>query len=414
MTPPEPTLTPYADALAAVLAAAAGLGTERVALADAAGRILAEDLCAPFDLPRFDNTAVDGYAVHADDLARAQGPDGVELRAGPVIPAGAAEPDRALTAGTATRVFTGARLPAGTAAVVMQEDVGAHGSSLRFPAGLVAGQHIRRQGGEFRQGDVVVRAPQALTPPRCALAASLGLTHLAVARAPRVGLLLTGRELVAPGSPLAAAQIYESNGAGLAAALRLGGLAAPAVRSAPDTLAATVAALAELLDTNDVVLTSGGVSVGAGDTVKEALAQLGVERRIWRVAIKPGKPFYFGVRTRAGRTTAVFGLPGNPLSALVTYTMLALPYLRAVQGAPVRPAVTALLATAVRKEPGRLEFVPVTLDRSAPGWRAHPLGARASHMLAGLAQADALAVLPAELASLAAGEPVACHLLPWS
>jgi molybdopterin molybdotransferase len=297
----------------------------------------------------------------------------------------------------------------------MQEDVTEDHGHIRITAGIAAGQGVRRQGEEFRRGDLVARSAQPLTPPLCSLAATMGLAQIQVARAPRVGLLLTGSELVAPGQPLLDAQIYESNGPGLAAALKLAGIASLDVRSVPDTLEPTVAALSALLDANDVVITSGGVSVGTYDAVKEALQQLGVERRIWRVAIKPGKPFFFGVRQRAGHKTAVFGLPGNPLSALVTFSVFAFPYLRAVQGitAPVQ-TFSATLASPIKKPAGRLEFVPVTLNSDATGWRATPLDKRASHMLGGFAQAHALAVFPAGLERLEAGQSVECRRLPWT
>lgn len=415
MTQPSSSLPSYAEALAAVLADASLLGTESIALADAAGRVLAQDIVAPFDLPRFDNTAVDGYAVHAADVERANRDGLAELSLGMTVPAGDAMRGRELTPGVAARVLTGSPLPAGTAAVVMQEDVEVRGEFLRIAATIAPGNCIRRQGEEFRRGDVVARGPRPLTPPLCALAAAMGLTHLTVARAPRVGLLVTGSELVAPGQPLQDAQIYESNGPGLAAALRLAGIASLEVRTVDDRLDPTVAALATLLDTCDVVVTSGGVSVGIYDAVKEALEKLGVERRMWRVAIKPGKPFFFGIRERNGHRTAVFGLPGNPLSALVTFSVFAFPFLRALQGAEPGPRkFSATLVTPLRKTAGRLEFVPVTLRRDGGQWHAHPLDKRSSHMLGGFAQAEALAIFPAELETLAAGTLVECQFLPWS
>ena len=415
MIPPDAALTPFADALATVMAEAAALGVENIALAAAPGRVLAQDLVAPFDLPRFDNTSVDGYAVHADDIERASREGSALLTLDMVIPAGDALRGRTLTAGNAARVLTGSPLPAGTAAVVMQEDVTAHPGHVRIPAGITSGQCIRRQGEEFRCGDIVARASQSITPPLCSLAATLGLTELRVGRAPRVGLLLTGSELVAPGQPLRDGQIYESNGAGLAAALRLAGIASLDLRTVADLPEATRGALTELLEANDVVVTSGGVSVGTHDTVKEALQQLGVERRLWRVAMKPGKPFYFGVRHRSGKKTAVFGLPGNPLSTLVTFSVFAFPYLRAIQGAASRaPHFTATLAAPLKKNGPRLEFVPVTLVLDATGWRAQPLDQRQSHMLGGFAKADALAVFPAEINQLAVGETIECQFLPWT
>lgn len=410
-----PDTTSFADALATVLAEARSLGHETVPLDAARGRVLAQDIVAPFDLPRFDNTSVDGYAVHVTDVDRANREGSAELLLDMVIPAGEALRGRELKPGCAARVLTGSPLPVGTSAVVMQEDVEIRGDQLRVAAGISTGQCIRRQGEEFRTGEVVVRRGQRLTPPVCSLAATMGLTQVAVERAPRVGLLVTGSELVAPGQPLREGQIYESNGPGLAAALRLAGIASLEIRTVSDALELTLAALATLLDTNDVVITSGGVSVGTFDAVKDALRQLKVEQRIWRVAIKPGKPFFFGVREQAGHRTVVFGLPGNPLSALVTFSVFTFPYLRAVQGDDTGSVpITARLATPIKKPAGRLEFVPVMLTTDELGWRAQPLDKRASHMLGGFARAQALAIFPAELERMEAGQTVTCQLLPWN
>ncbi len=415
MTPPNPPPVTYAEALAAVLAEASTLGEETVALTAAPGRILARDMMAPFDLPRFTNTAVDGFAVHAADVERANRDGLVELSLVTTVPAGEPLQGRSLSPGLTARVLTGSPVPAGTAAVVMQEDAELGGATVRISRSLALGQCLRRQGEEFRCGDIVARSPQPFTPALCALAATMGLAQVRVRRAARVGLLLTGSELVAPGQPLREAQIYESNGSGLAAALELAGIASLETRRAPDTLPPTVAALSALLESNDVVITSGGVSVGAFDAVKEALQQLGVERRIWQVAIKPGKPFYFGVRLREGRKTAVFGLPGNPLSALVTFSVFAYPYLRAIQGAAAGSRrFFAVLASPLKKSGPRLEFVPVTLTAGPTGWHAQPLGQRASHMLGSFVQAEALAEFPAELDRLDAGQMIGCQFLPWS
>ena len=415
MTDPKQSLTSFADALATVLAEARTLGPEAVPLDAACGRMLAQDIVAPFDLPHFDNTSVDGYAVHATDVERANRERSAELALDMVIPAGEALRGRELKPGCAARVLTGSPLPAGTGAVVMQEEVELRDEQVRITAGISAGQCIRRQGEEYHTGDIVVSRGQRLSPPVCALAATMGLTQVTVARAPRVGLLLTGSELVAPGRPLREGQIYESNGSGLAAALRLAGIAALEIRTVNDALEPTLAALADLLDTNDVVITSGGVSVGTYDAVKDALRQLKVEQRIWRVAIKPGKPFFFGLREQAGHRTVVFGLPGNPLSALVTFSVFAFPYLRAVQGEHTGAVpIPARLATPTKNPAGRLEFAPVTLTPDEQGWRAQPLDKRASHMLGGFARAQALAIFPAERERLEAGESVTCQLLPWN
>lgn len=415
MNPPSPALASYTETFAAIMAEAASLGTESVALAAAPGRVLATDIVAPFDLPRFDNTSVDGYAVHAADVERANRDGSVDLSLGLIVPAGEPLRNRTLCPGQTARVFTGSPLPTGTAAVVMQEDTGLEGESVRISAGISPGQCIRRQGEEFRCGDPVARGPQVFTPALCALAATMGLAQVQVRRMARVGLLLTGNELVTPGQPLHDAQIYESNGYGLAAALDRAGIASLKARRVPDTLESTIAALSDLLESNDVVITSGGVSVGAFDAVKEALQQLGVERRIWGVAIKPGKPFFFGVRHNNGRKAAVFGLPGNPLSALVTFSVFTHPYLRAIQGAPAGPRrFPAMLTEPLKKSGRRLEFVPVTITAGPAGWLARPLGQRASHMLGSFAQAEALVEFPAELEKLDAGQTIGCQFLPWS
>lgn len=415
MTQSSPPLSTYAETLATILAEAGRLGLETIGLEAAPGRMLAQDLIAPFDLPRFDNTAVDGFAIHAADLERANREGTVDLALSMVVPAGRSLDNRALLPGQTARVLTGSPVPAGTAAVVMQEDTERRGVSVRITARISTGQGLRRQGEEFCRGDLVARSPVRLTPPVCALAATIGQARLEVSRTPRVGLLVTGSELVTPGQPLQEAQIYESNGSGLAAALAGAGIASLDTRRVPDTLEPTVEALSELLAHNDVVVTSGGVSVGDFDTVKDALQRLGVERRIWGVAIKPGKPFFFGVHAHAGRKATVFGLPGNPLSALVTFTVFVYPYLRAIQGAaPGSTHLTATLVAPLKKMRGRLEFVPVTLSAGTDGWRAQPLAKRASHMLGGFAQAEALAEFPAELETLEAGQTIACQFLPWS
>lgn len=415
MAQPSARLASYAEALDAVLSAAEILGPESVPLESASGRILAQEITAPFDLPRFDNTAVDGFAVHAADVEHANRAGSAELALSLVLPAGEALRGRALAPGATARVSTGSPVPVGTAAVVMQEDIELRGQSVRISAGIAPGQFIRRQGEEFRSGAVVARGPRKLSPPLCALAAGLGCQHLQVYRAARVGLLVTGSELVPPGQPLQDGQVYESNGYGLAAALRLSGIASLEQRHVRDDPAATRQALSELLQANDVVITSGGVSVGAFDAVKEAMQSLGVERRIWGVAIKPGRPFFFGVHRRGSRQTAVFGLPGNPMSASVTCALFVHRYLRALQGGEKSPRrFAARLESPLQKAGRRMEFVPVTVSIHGEGWQARPLDKRSSHMLDGLAQADALAEFPAESEKLDAGQPIQCQFLPWS
>lgn len=404
----------YAEALTAILSEAEVLGTERVQLAAASGRILAQDIAAPFDLPRFDCTAVDGYAVNVLDWERASQEGVAELKVVATIRAGGSGGGSMLEPGSAARVFTGAPVPSGTATVVKQEDSEPRGSRIRIRSGGGLGQHVRERGSEFRRGDPVARAPSRLTPPLCALASSFGCVDVEVYRTARVGLLITGSEVVSPGRPLQDAEVYESNGIGLAATLSLTGIRSLEVRRVPDDLTVTEEALRYLVSVNDVVVTSGGVSVGKFDLVREAVRSVGVEQRVSGVSIKPGKPFFFGIGHHGTGRTAVFGLPGNPMSALVTCSLFVYPYLRALQRAQTAPRrFTAQLESPLSKGDARLEFVPVTATMERDGWRVRPLDRRASHMLAGLAAASALAEFPAEADRLEAGQTVECQFLPW-
>lgn len=294
--------------------------SETVPLAEALGRVLARELRSPVAVPAHDNSAMDGYAVRTGDLANRR-----QLPVSQYIPAGMAP--QPLAAGSAARIFTGAPIPAGADAVVMQEQCEAADGQVLLPERVLPGQNIRRAGDDIRRGDLVLPAGLRLGPQALGLAASVGAAELEVRRRLRIALLATGNELAPPGQPLAPGQIYDSNGPMAAALLTRLGYDVIGPGRLPDDLQATRSALAQVAEQADAVITLGGVSVGEEDHVKPAVEALGA-LDLWRVAIKPGKPFAFG---RIG-TTPFLGLPGNPVSVFITFLLLARPYLARLQG----------------------------------------------------------------------------------
>lgn len=387
-------LLDYDTALQKVLECAKPIGTTNVPLADLLGRVLAEPVTVAYPMPFFDNSAVDGYALTAEDAART----GVfTLPLSGTLRAGDDPTDVVLSAGVTMKVLTGAAIPVGAAAMVMREETREQGGNVTFDGPHPPGRNIRRKGEEFQPGAEMLPAKMPITPGVVAAIAAAGQASARVYHQPRVGILVTGDELVPPGTALQPGQIYESNAFGLVASLQAMGFPAPEVRRTADEPGETRAVLDELLRTCDVVLTSGGVSVGEFDTIKPALADLGVETIFWRLAIKPGKPVFFGRRPGGA---AVFGLPGNPVAAMVTFHALARPFILRMMGLDGHPAITtARLARDLQKKPGRMEFVPCLLDNGV----ADPEIKRGSHMLGTLARANALALFPAEAETLRAG-----------
>jgi molybdopterin molybdotransferase len=407
-------MIPFDEALAAVLAEVRPLPAEEVSLASALGRVLAQPVAAGADGPRFDNSSVDGYAVRVSDLAAASPESPVRLPVSGLLPAGS-EAVSGLARGTAVKIMTGAPLPTGTEACVMREEVLEGGEWAEFRGPVRRGDNIRPKGGEYHAGDVLVPAGTLVTPPVLALLASLGHTAIGVHRLPKVRLLVTGSEILAPGSPLAPGQIYDANGAGLEAALRCLGIPEITVTWLGDDEAKIGSWLRLALEEADVVLTSGGVSAGDFDYVPSVFESLGGQRRFWKVAIKPGKPNYFGVRDRERSRALFFGLPGNPVGALLSFERLVRPALLKLSGraevGPRRLEVT--LGAELKKAPGRLEWVRGILSQHDEGLIAEPLTQRDSHMLTGLVRADCLIRFPEEASHLGAGDRVAVQLLRW-
>jgi molybdopterin molybdotransferase len=329
-TPPDrPPLRPLDEALQDLLARAEpALPEQSVSTFEADGRVLTQDLCSPLDVPGHDNSSMDGYAVRCADLP-AQLPVSQRIAAG-----SAAAP---LQPGSVARIFTGAPVPAGADAIVMQEDVALlDDGRVQVKASAAAGQWIRRRGEDVARGAVVLRRGQRLSPAELGLAASIGFDQLPVARRVRVALLSTGDELVMPGQVAPEAMppgaIYNSNRFFLRALLLRLGCEVSDLGIVPDDRQATVQALAEAAKAHDLILTSGGVSVGEEDHIKPAVQALG-ELQLWQMAIKPGKPFAYGRVNHAQGFAHFIGLPGNPVSSFVTFLLLVRPFLLRLQGA---------------------------------------------------------------------------------
>jgi molybdopterin molybdotransferase len=394
----------FEEARARILAGATRLGSERVPLDLAAGRVLAERIVAFRPLPPFDHSAMDGYALRAADLV-GDGP--FTLRVGPdESRAGRAAP--ALGPGEACRIFTGAALPPGADAVVMQEEVARDGDRITFASRPRSGAHVRNAGEDIRAGQEALAEGTRLAAGHLSLAASLDRGELVVARRPRVAIACTGDELRPPGTPGGPASIPESNSVALAALVRQSGGEPRVLPAIGDDLEATAAALDRALDDADLVLTVGGVSVGDHDLVRPALAQVGVALDFYKVAIKPGKPLTFGRRERSGKVSRVLGLPGNPASALTTFLLFGAPLLRALQGdaTPIPLLLPARLKTRLRHKAGRLEFARATLERQGRDLVAVPLANQASGATTSTGWATALVLVPLEAEDLPEGAAV--------
>jgi molybdopterin molybdotransferase len=374
---------------------------ETVALAAADGRVLVEDIVASQNVPRHDNSAVDGYAVHFDDLSSdAETVLAVSGRAA----AGHPMLER-LGRGRAARVFTGALMPDGPDTVIMQEDCAAEGDHVRIRPGIKRGANRRLAGEDVRQGLVVLSAGRRLGPPETGLAASVGLPGLRVRRRLRVALFSTGDEVAEPGAALAHGQIYDSNRFMVAALLRRAGAAVTDGGILPDRPERIRAALDAARGAHDLILTSGGVSMGEEDHVRAAIEDLGT-LAFWRLGIKPGRPVAVGEI----RGTPLIALPGNPVAAMVTYMAIARPLI-AVLGGETRPPPMRLSAVAdfaYRKKPDRREYVRVRLATGVSGLVASRFGREGVGILSSLTESDALAELPEEMTELEPGNIIPC------
>jgi molybdopterin molybdotransferase len=379
------------EALRRILAAVPQAVSERVPLEQAERRVLNEPVVSPVDLPLFDNSAMDGYAVRAADVANAKPGSPVRLRLAGKIAAGQSAKAQ-LSPGTCIRLFTGSVLPRGADAVVMQEDTQLAEGELDTVLILDTAkpwENVRLRGEDVKHGTRMLEAGQRLSVGALSLIRAVGMTHVNVGRIPLVGVVATGSELQEPGHPLQPGQIYESNRIGLAALVSRASSQPRVFPLVPDDAGETLAALKEAFAQCDAVVTSGGVSVGEMDLVKSAFEQLGGELQFWRVAIRPGRPFVFG----RWREKLLFGLPGNPVSALVTFLLLVRPSLLQWQGATnlELPTHPALLAEQLANRGDRRHFVRVNVTTEGQVYSA---GVQASHFLSSLAAANGLVDVP--------------------
>jgi molybdopterin molybdotransferase len=396
--------------LAAVLASVSPLPPARLALSECLGLVLCEDVRSRVDLPGFDNSAMDGYAVRAADVAGADPGAGsaVTLPVVHEVAAGGVA-SRPLAAGEAIRIMTGAMLPDGADAVVRVEDTDGGTQTVQIRAGVPAGTSVRPAGEDVRSGDLVLSAGAVLDARRIALLAATGHGDASVRPRPQVAVVSTGAELVPPGEPLSPGQIYESNSYMLAAAVAACGGIPRREATVDDDPAAVLAVIDALASEVDAIVTSGGVSMGAYDVVKESLRDHGVE--FVQVAMQPGKPQGFG---HVGeRRVPLFALPGNPVSSYVSFEVFVRPALRTLLGLEpaLRPSRPARLGHPLSSPPGRTQVARGVATHHDDGWRVDPVWGQGSHFVLDLARANALLLVPAEVTRLETGDTVEMWLL---
>jgi molybdopterin molybdotransferase len=390
-----------------VIERARPLESESVPLAGALGRVLAQDACAREAVPAFDNSAMDGFAVRAADTQGAASDSPVPLRIVDESRAGAPA-DTRVGAGEAIRISTGAMLPDAADAVVRMEDTRAWEGQVEVLLPTAPGRDVRRVGEDIAPGARVLSRGAPLGPAEIGVLASLGCANVACTRRPGVAVLTTGDELLEPGMPYKRAGVRNTNAYTIPSLVERSGAEVVERESVRDERLATHEAIAAALG-NDVLVICGGVSVGDHDHVRPALADQGVEQVFWRIALRPGGPTWFGVSRDGG---LVFGLPGNPVSAMVTFLLLVRPALAALLGRTPDPNRTrAVLDEDYRKQPGRAHAVRCKLELRDDGWHARPTGAQGSHILTSMLAADALALVPTESEGINAGESVEIELL---
>ena len=392
----------FEEARLIVLERVGPLGSEVAPLLDAVGRILAVDQVAPWDMPQWDNSAMDGYAVRAADCAD---PNGLPVAG--FLPAGQPAVEE-LGFGTAVKIMTGAPLPAGADAVVPFEDADERAGLFVATRRPVAGDHVRKKGGDVREGETVLTAGTIIGPAEVSLLASISRASVPVIRRARVASLSTGDELLEPGEPLAAGKIFSSNAAALAAATLRAGARPLVLPIARDNREALRTQLVEGL-LADVLVTTAGVSVGDRDLVREVLRDLAVQEVFWKVDIQPGRPMAFAL----SGVTPIFSLPGNPVAALLTFEMFVRPALRRMMGhsRPLDVPLRARLGEAVTPRRDRITLMRVRLERRGDQIVASSAGSQATGFLRTIVSADGVAIIPAGLATVGAGSVVDVYAL---
>ncbi|WP_045836492.1 gephyrin-like molybdotransferase Glp [Hyphomicrobium sp. 99] len=394
-------LLPVAEALKRILDVATTLEPEDVELLKARGRTLAAPVVSRHDNPPFNASAMDGYAVRAEDVAT------VPALLTVIGEAGAGRPfSGTLGKGEAIRIFTGGCLPEGADAIVIQENVDASGPTITVRETAAIGANIRPQGEDFRKKDILLEPGRCLTARDVLIGASSGHAKLAVVRKPVVAILSTGDELVPPGNPLGPGQISGSNAYGLAAIVEAAGGEARFLGIAHDTIASLEECI-NASDGADILVTSGGASVGDHDLVRPALEKAGAKLEFYKIAMRPGKPLFFGLRAASGKTQYCVGLPGNPVSSLICARVFLVPLIGRLLGreAPFQ-AVDAVLAEPLPANGPRQHYMRGLLDMDASPPRVTPFKNQDSGLIKSLQRADCLVVVPENAPAQAAGTPV--------
>lgn len=392
----------FEEARSCILELTNPLGTEKVELLESVGRVLAEDIYAPWDMPLWDNTAMDGYAVRSQDC-----PGSVTLRLAGFLPAGQ-HTTSMVESGTAVKILTGAPIPPGADAVVPFEETEEDDGTVSIRTSVRPGDHIRFQGEDVKAGERIIPAGTVIRPYEISMLASFGKLFIPVYRKVRVAILSTGDELVEPGELLSPGKIINSNALTVAAAVRQIGGEPVMLGIARDDKESLREKLSEGLKA-DVLITSAGISAGDRDLVREVLNELLVKLVFWKIDIKPGRPTAFSIRD--GKP--VFSLPGNPVSTMITFEEFVRPALLKMMGHRkiVKPYIKATLKAPVKKKPGRVNFLRVSIDKENGEYVAWSSGDQNTGILKTMLLAGGIAVLPADQGDLKAGEKVDVHLL---
>jgi len=404
-------MIPVEEALGIILDSVKPLSTHRVAILSALGKVLAEDIYAGDHIPPWDNSAMDGYAVRAADLAGASADRPIRLKVIEDLPAGRVS-SREIGTGEAVRIMTGAPLPAGADAVIPVEDTRLEGTDqvLIYKA-LQPGDNVRRAGEDVKKGELVLPRYTPLNPPEIGMLASLGRKEVEVIGTPRVAVLTTGDELIEPGEDLGPGKIRNSNLYSLGAQIIHANAQLYLLGRVGDDRREIQEKIEEGFQKADVLLTTGGVSVGDYDLVKEIFREIGGEIKFWQVAMKPGKPLVFGLKGEK----PYFGIPGNPVAAMVVFEEFVRPAIRKMMGHTelFNPVIQANLKEGFKQKPGRRHYVRVKVWWEDGHYVASTTGDQGSGILKSMVLADGLAIIPEDRSQLREGEEVAVKLLPW-